>query len=741
MREIFGTLVQFGDGAKVLKVSLPSDFSAVHLTLLPIGSSPQSVAEILALLGFTVPVECVRMSPQKDTATHDSATIRVEDRLFAKRLCAKLDSNRATSRVRPQINAVPINIPILHGSSFRRVDCKKVHCSWHRPFRTVWLNFGNQDIAGKVKDRFNAGAYKVVGQQVKASGPNGGGSYYNRLAWSVMLTDVPPKATGADITRDIPAAIRPRHVELGKASYEMDMDTANAMIKSKLEQIGSLEWWEDATESGGRRAKARARFLEEEDARKAVESLHETLLPFNRNGKLSVQLVHSAKVKVWERIYEAVQLQIGTERHIWEAQHLVFIPYEPVRGYRLLRLEGGNSTDVARAKNTLEKILAGEVAMHENKNLWISSFGVNGDALRRLKTIEQSLGILIVRNKRQSRLDLYGPPEKCKEAQTLLADLAKEILSTGHVIDLDQQRFFWACDGGFKKISAALGDGVVAFDIISTPKRILVNGSDEDYKLALSMINDQKETDEVEEEEEVMTESDCAICWTEAENPVRTHCEHTYCADCFERFSFSGATLTSTEESPIRCEGDSSKCKTVIPLSSLQDHLSSTTFEDLLEASFTSYIRRHPQTFRSCPTPNCSQIYRVTTSSPTNNNNSSSTSSSTSNIFTCPSCLASICTSCHISHQGLSCTQHRLRSSEDYQASEKMKKQLGFKDCPRCETTMEKTDGCDHIICSGCGIHICWNCMRTFNESALCYVHMNREHGGIGVMVRDDDAN
>lgn len=719
-RELHGTLVQFGDGAQILQISLPSDFSAAHLSMLPPGSSPSSVASLLAEMGFSVPVECVRVSSQGN-ATHCSADIRVEDPTFAKRLCTKLDAEKLTSGVAPQITAVPINAPMPQGSNFSRVDCKKVHCSWHRPFRTVWLNFGNQDIARKVNDRFNTGAYKVLGQQVKSSGPSKCGGYRNPGAWTVMLTDIPATATEADIVRGISPPFFPRHVELGQASYKADLDTANALVKSKLMQVGSLEWWEDGAESGGKRAKAKARFRDEEDARNAVTLLNGTPLPFNKNGKLTMQLVYSTKLKVSERVYKAVQDQIQTERQVWKSQHLLFIPYEPVRGYRVLKVEGEASKDVARAKNSLEKILAGETVMCGDNPLWTPSFGINGDAYRRLKDMEQKLGVVIVRDKRQSRLHLYGPPEKCGEAWKLLADLAKEDSSNRHAIQLDEQEFVWACHGGFKAVSAALGEGVVAFDIISSPKRILVTGSDEQYKLALRMVADQKEVEELSRRE-VTTESDCAICWTEAENPVRTRCKHTYCADCFERFCFSGAT--GNREFCIRCEGDSGNCMAVLALDELQEHLSSSTFEDLLEASLTSHIRHHPQNLRYCPTPDCGQVYRAT---------------SIASVFTCSRCFTPVCTTCHVSHQGMTCAEHKDLASGGYEALERTKRELGIKDCPKCKTAIEKTEGCNHMTCGGCGTHICWNCMQTFKVSRSCYEHMNRVHGSIGLYFPEVD--
>lgn len=712
VREICGALVQFGEGAKTMKISLPSDFSAVRLSMLPHGSSPSSVAGILAHMGFPVPVECVRVPPQGDAA-HYSADIRVEDPSFAKDLCATLDTKSLTSGETSQIIAVPVNASMPHGRNSRRVDCKKVHCSWHRPSRMVWLNFGNQSIAQKINNAFNVGAYKVLGQQVNSSGPSRSTGHRNPLAWTVTLTDIPAPATERDVVRDIPPQIQPRHVELGQASYDVNLDATNTMVKSILMQVGPLEWWEPATDSGGKRAKAKARFQDEEDAMKAVTLHNGTPLPFNEKGRLTVQLVYSAKFTVPERIYEVVKAKIEAESQIWKSQHLVFIPYEPCRGNRVLKLEGEASKKVAQAKNALEQILAGETAMREDKALWIPSLGMNGGAYRRLKDIEQSLGVVIIRNKRLSRLHLYGPSEKCREASRLLADLAREDSSTGHAIELDEQKFAWACHGGFKAISAALG-GVVAFDIISNPKRILVTGSDKDYKLALSMIANRKREEDLPMRN--TTERDCVICWTEADNPIRTRCKHTYCADCFEMFCFSGAT--GNGEFCIRCAGDLSKRMEILALDELQEHLSPNTFADLLESSFKSHVRRHPQHFRYCPTPDCGQVYRATSSA---------------SVFSCSNCFTPVCTTCHVNHQGVTCAEHKDLESGGYEALERTKRQLGIKDCPKCKTAIEKTEGCNHMVCEGCRTHICWKCMRTFKDSGSCYAHMNREHGSIGL--------
>jgi hypothetical protein len=179
---------------------------------------------------------------------------------------------------------------------------------------------------------------------------------------------------------------------------------------------------------------------------------------------------------------------------------------------------------------------------------------------------------------------------------------------------------------------------------------------------------------------------------------------------------FSGG-LANDDDFCIRCEGDSSNCKRVLGLDELHEHLSSSTLDDVLETSFASHVRRRPEAFRYCPKPGCSQVYRA---------------SSSGAMFPCPECLTVVCTSCHEPHRGMTCADHQELRSGGYAALEKAKKQLGIKDCPKCKTALDKTDGCDHVTCGGCGTHMCWKCLATFRTGSECYSHLNAVHGSIG---------
>lgn len=545
----------------------------------------------------------------------------------------------------------------------------------------------------------------------------GAGGFRNPYVWTVMLTDLSTDTTENDIRSAIQSPYdRPRNIEIGEPTYNVDGELASATVMSLLSRVGPIEWHQANTELEGKRAKAVARFYEEADARRAASSLDNFPLSFGKNMKLSAQLVNTAKFKVATTIFSAVQSRIRTASQDWSKKHLNFKVYPcagPASQYRVLKIEGSVAKDVAAAKETMDKILDGIIAMHDGEPLWIHSLSHNGNVFQKLKQIEKDHSIVVIRNRRKGELRLYGPPEKCDSAESAIADMISAESSTNHVIHLKPEEFQWACNGGFHNIVRALGENNATFDIVSTPKRILITGPEKEYEVALRMV---KKRDSKSNVENTASEEDCAVCLTPAESPVSTKCGHVYCIDCFEGLCAAAGSVE--KDFSISCLGSMGKCQVVFSLEELQENLSSKAFEDVLESSFSSYIQRHPQSFRYCPKPDCGMIYRVT---------------STNKFNTCAKCLTVTCTSCHVPHEGKTCAEYKDEASGGYEAVKKLKKKLGIKDCPKCTTPLEKTEGCNHMTCTVCGSHLCWVCLEVFSASGPCYDHMNTKHGGIGL--------
>ncbi|KAG6007697.1 hypothetical protein E4U21_005658 [Claviceps maximensis] len=729
-RELKGALVSFGDGAVVTRVSFPSDFSAVRISNLPRQSTPSSVAGLLSSLGFDVAPDCIRViTALADGDTHCVADVRVEDTHFSKQFCEALADNKDHG----DLQAVPINAPMPRTTNYRRVDSKKVYCSWHKPTKKAWLNYGSQDVATRVSSKFSAGVYQVLGQKVRCEGLTRSGGQRNPMAWTIRLLDIPAHAQKADVTKPIFSTWGPRHVELSAPSYDVDLPMANTLIESLLLQAGPLERWEGGAEGAGKRFKAKAWFMNDADARQAVKSFHNKPLSFNSHGKLTVQLVHSARLKVPTRVYDVVKEEIAEHKQAWASQHLIYMAYPPdSQGLRVLKIEGEIAGDVARAKTTLERIIDGEVLVKDGTLIWSPSFAANGHAYQAMKQLERDLGILVVRDKRRARVQLLGPRSQRQKAQQALIELAQSTLSSVHTIELTTEQFSRAFKGGYRAITAAIGQDKVVLDVASSPRRILVAGSEDDVRVAQEILQDGHEGKTPwTKQDNVSTDLDCAVCWTEAENPVHTACKHVYCAGCFADLCYAGVQ----SEPCIRCQGDAGECGEILPRAELQKSISSAILEDVLETAFTTYIARRAADLKNCPTPDCTQIYRSVGQSTHRQDDVSAGGHVTAEklLFQCPSCLMVTCTACNVSHEGQTCAEYRDVSSGGFKLLEATKKKLGIKDCPKCGVMIEKLSGCNHMCCTKCKAHICWVCLKTFAEGSLVYDHMRRKHGGIGI--------
>ncbi|KAI1139282.1 hypothetical protein F5Y05DRAFT_381390 [Hypoxylon sp. FL0543] len=705
-RTISGALVHFEAGAIVKKISFPSDFSAIQISPLPNGSNRGTVLALLQRHGLNPPAETeIRITSQSNLC---SAFVKVEDPDFAK-LSSRLNQGS-------QPIATPREIPITSDSNTLRVDSRKVHISWHKAYRMVWLNFGQDEIAERVRKKFEDGTYKILEQSVQCRKPTRGAELRNPLAWTLCLTDIPASVTEADISRSIREQWdKPRNIEVGDPTYRGDPETCAATIKSLFTSIGNLEWWEFTPDTAGKRMKASARYFNEDDAMEAARTLNLSQLPFNKSAKLTVQVVHTAKFKVPVTIYDAVEFQIKANIREWKASHLYFTPYpnsNPPKWYRVLKVEGEDAKKVAEAKNTIMNILSGMVAKDGSSVLWHPALRTNGLLSGRLQHFEQQYGVVISRNKVKSQLVLYGPRDKCEKAQAAIAKLLKDEKSEHFNIELDPEQLAWALQGGVKRVQDEVGSEKVHFDITSTPKRIIILGTTGDYEVALSIVG-KKEV--APQKTNISTEQDCSVCWNEAENPVWTQCGHVYCLNCFENLCMSATKPNTTAQ--ICCIGKSGACAKVLALPELQENLPSAAFEELLERSFASHVRRNPHLLKHCPSADCGYVYRITVKA---------------NMRTCPHCLVAFCTACQAQHGNMSCADYKDLSTGGFEAFERLKKEIGIKTCPKCKTHLEKTEGCNHMECP-CGAHICWVCLRTFETEEPCYDHMNKEHSGIGL--------
>ena len=615
-------------------------------------------------------------------SSEPKATVKVEDPLFARELGSRLKDQGSALSAAP----IPINS--------QQANCRKVYISWHKSTRSVWVNFGSGDIANRVAQKFNDGRYKCLGMSVKSSvgrwSPSRGGrrGRSNPLAWTIVLSDVRSDATSEDVKDAIKSTQdKPRHVELGFISYSASDAEVSVVVRSYLEKHGPLESFYLVPTKNGKRVKATALFADEADARSAC-SLNNGPLDILGKGKLTVTTIQSAKIKVSTAVYIATKSEIDLRSKTWKDRHLVLHIYsDTIQRFTTLKVEGSSAQDVANARKMLDGILSGTILKVGDNAVWNPSLGSNRSAYKRLKSIEKELQILIIRDKTKRLLQYYGPPEKFHQAVHQVTDMLREESSSTHGAKQQHDTASTITQGN---------SGLEIRSVLDTTSK---------------------------------SEGQCPICgYEEPDTPVQTLCKHTYCLECFENCC-KYANSTDKDEFRIECQGkgDEGACAKVFGLAELKERLSSSIFEAVLKLSFEKYVQRHSKEFYYCPTPDCGYVYRCT-----------SASNSKPLAYTCPNCLEPICTFCHARHGDYTCAEYKDIESGGYEALEKLKRELNIKDCPKCKTPMEKTEGCNHMTCGGCGAHIFWVCMAVFETTEPCYEHMRNEHGGIGLEELND---
>ncbi|KAI1014286.1 hypothetical protein LB503_011176 [Fusarium chuoi] len=404
VRELGGAWVKFGDGAAIIDVSLPSDFSAIQIRNLPTTASAYFVRDLLSEVGIPVLISDIRYIKPKDMP-NGFATVKVKDPEFAKTACSRLQ----TVIEPPGLIVSSIRVPIPPGFHFGQVDNRQVRCSWHRPTRTSSLYFPNRKAASRSFYKFKGEQYKINGMKATVQSLVAEHPSQQNGRWKIDLVGMSASITEDDIASAFPSFEKPCLITTGDLSYEMDIEMDSTLVKSMLYEKGELEKWSVSDSSTAKRIKAQATFMEECHAQVAASSLDGTELPFNHTGKLFVQLITSVKFKVSARVYDAVKKTIDSHKSNWNRQ---FIRYSalPERGFnRVLKIEGEDRQLVAQAKRALEEIITGTVLTIDGKNIWYSNLKIGKNAYRKLQKIERDLEVVIIRDIRASNFRAFGP--------------------------------------------------------------------------------------------------------------------------------------------------------------------------------------------------------------------------------------------------------------------------------------------------------------------------------------------
>ncbi|KAI1756079.1 hypothetical protein F4782DRAFT_484714 [Xylaria castorea] len=709
IRVFCGALVCYGDGACVTSLSLPSEYSSVRLDGLAANTTTADVISILEDLGHDIEIDGLRIKamPQSPTSLC-SAYISTPDLEFSKTLSASLID--APYR---NLKAVPVPPRLPPWASTRRARCNKLKLRWSSPRSECYLFFNSYATALRVSGKFNSGKYKVLDTRIHCDEPLLGST---DGLYPVMLSGLPYRCNAEMVEVSITADYdSPLHIVVQRRSaWKRNTVTS---IKELLDGVGPIEFMTEPYEHNGGYWIASAHFEQDCDAQEAARVIEKRSYKLPYDVNLTAKLLYNSTFKVSKEVYHHV------EQRLQDCLEELDAPRVNVKcrdTCTVLRLDSCSSEEVAKCANAIEDIVAGDVVEGKDGNpFWVPQLACNGPASKVLKEIQQHHGVLLLPNRSKREVRCFGDSWKRMAVQEdVVRSLTKDV-ERRHTIDIDNAGFSWLCKIGLGLLKAVVGDKVASLNVTSNPKKLIITGSDEEYGQILALLEMSNISFAVKEARS--EEESCNICFTPADGPVVLGCGHTYCTDCFKGLCRNSTTQADMS---VACTGAEDKCKNAIPLREIQAHVDPSTFEQLLESSFSMYIARRPSQFHYCPTPDCGYIYRP------------ASASASSSWHMCLKCLQRICRSCHANHDGRRCGEYR--ASQAFEAY-KHENRSSVKDCPKCKTTVEKIDGCNHMKCGGCNVHLCWVCLQTFEESRACYAHMSEIHGGIGIDEDEDE--
>ncbi|KAI0355799.1 hypothetical protein OH77DRAFT_1402378 [Trametes cingulata] len=225
----------------------------------------------------------------------------------------------------------------------------------------------------------------------------------------------------------------------------------------------------------------------------------------------------------------------------------------------------------------------------------------------------------------------------------------------------------------------------------------------------------------------------CPICFDDTQTEfLALLCDHKFCAACWKEYITS--KVRSEAECMIACMAEG--CNIAVPDPFVDKALGDdretwARYQELLVRHFVSC---NPH-LKFCPYPSCT----YTVSCP-----SAATKSSLTQIVPIVTCGASnthvFCFGCPIDadHRPVVCAVARMwlkKCQDDSETANWIKSNT--KECSKCQSTIEKNGGCNHMTCKKCKYEFCWVCMGPWTEHGTSWYSCNRYDEKASVDARD----
>ncbi|QRW08394.1 RING finger protein [Ceratobasidium sp. AG-Ba] len=203
----------------------------------------------------------------------------------------------------------------------------------------------------------------------------------------------------------------------------------------------------------------------------------------------------------------------------------------------------------------------------------------------------------------------------------------------------------------------------------------------------------------------------CPVCCDDSpEKMLSLACGHEFCSECWTQYL----------EGKIRGEGEvqlacmAEKCRVLVPDAFVFERVSPVTRERFREGLVRQFVASVPK-LRFCPHPSC--VYTVQCSA----------ASRRSSLDTIVPTVT-----CEISKLWLK------KCQDDSETANWIKSNT--KECTKCQSTIEKNGGCNHMTCKKCKMEFCWVCMGPWSEHGNAWYTCNRFDEKDSVEARDSQS-
>ncbi|KAH7155203.1 hypothetical protein B0J13DRAFT_220603 [Dactylonectria estremocensis] len=203
-------------------------------------------------------------------------------------------------------------------------------------------------------------------------------------------------------------------------------------------------------------------------------------------------------------------------------------------------------------------------------------------------------------------------------------------------------------------------------------------------------------------------------------------CGHRYCVDCYRHY-LTQKIRDEGEAARIQCPSDG--CGRILDSRSLDllvTHDLTDRYHELLNRTYVE----DKDVFKWCPAPDCPNAIECVVKK-----------KDLEKIVPTVECRCGnrFCFGCpNPDHQPAPChlvKKWLKKCADDSETANWIS--ANTKECPKCNSTIEKNGGCNHMTCRKCKYEFCWMCMGLWSEHGTSWYNCNRFEEKSGAEARD----